>query len=97
MQKTAYEITVGLDFRRVLFCSQAEDGIRDHCVTGVQTCALPIPARLRELQQLAEQLQAMDPFEAEARYVDTFDRGHQTSLHLFEHVHGDSADRKSVV
>src|SRR5438132_6686268 len=30
-----------------LFCSfffffQAEDGIRDHCVTGVQTCALPI-------------------------------------------------------
>src|SRR5437588_305327 len=22
--------------------SQAEDGIRDHCVTGVQTCALPI-------------------------------------------------------
>ena len=35
----------------------------------------------------------MDPFEAEARYVDTFDRGHQTSLHLFEHVHGDSADR----
>src|SRR5438034_3845572 len=43
--------------RRVLFCVyvglfffffvfffffQAEDGIRDHCVTGVQTCALPI-------------------------------------------------------
>src|SRR5438034_10558428 len=31
------------------FFFQAEDGIRDHCVTGVQTCALPIskPARLR--------------------------------------------------
>src|SRR5260221_6680490 len=31
---------------------QAEDGIRDHCVTGVQTCALPIseiyPLRGRE-------------------------------------------------
>src|SRR5260221_496221 len=25
-----------------IFCFQAEDGIRDHCVTGVQTCALPI-------------------------------------------------------
>src|SRR5438132_11580597 len=24
------------------FFFQAEDGIRDHCVTGVQTCALPI-------------------------------------------------------
>src|SRR5476649_1760937 len=28
--------------RRALFFFQAEDGIRGHCVTGVQTCALPI-------------------------------------------------------
>src|SRR3712207_8655416 len=28
--------------RRSLFCFQAEDGIRDIGVTGVQTCALPI-------------------------------------------------------
>src|SRR5436190_19798734 len=27
------------------FFFQAEDGIRDHCVTGVQTCALPIWSR----------------------------------------------------
>src|SRR5436190_4302433 len=27
---------------RLSFFFQAEDGIRDHCVTGVQTCALPI-------------------------------------------------------
>src|SRR5260221_6788985 len=27
------------------FFFQAEDGIRDHCVTGVQTCALPISGR----------------------------------------------------
>src|SRR5947207_5735928 len=26
----------------VFFFFQAEDGIRDHCVTGVQTCALSI-------------------------------------------------------
>src|SRR5436190_16040182 len=26
----------------IYFFFQAEDGIRDHCVTGVQTCALPI-------------------------------------------------------
>src|SRR5260221_715926 len=30
------------EYRPVLFFSQAEDGIRDHCVTGVQTCGLPI-------------------------------------------------------
>src|SRR5436190_7429938 len=29
----------------VFFFFQAEDGIRDHCVTGVQTCALPISFR----------------------------------------------------
>src|SRR5260221_7741145 len=28
--------------RVCFFFFQAEDGIRDHCVTGVQTCALPI-------------------------------------------------------
>src|SRR5438132_14404214 len=29
----------------LFFFFQAEDGIRDHCVTGVQTCALPIWVR----------------------------------------------------
>src|SRR5260221_1349223 len=32
-----------------LFRSQAEDGIRDHCVTGVQTCALPIDRKSTRL------------------------------------------------
>src|SRR5215211_8342339 len=31
-----------MDVLRFFFFFQAEDGIRDHCVTGVQTCALPI-------------------------------------------------------
>ena len=30
-----------------IFFFQAEDGIRDHCVTGVQTCALPISHAMR--------------------------------------------------
>src|SRR2546430_3002050 len=33
---------VQVKFRRRSFCFQAEDGIRDLTVTGVQTCALPI-------------------------------------------------------
>src|SRR5438132_7804487 len=32
-----------------VFFFQAEDGIRDHCVTGVQTCALPIYAAFPRL------------------------------------------------
>src|SRR5258707_2714859 len=41
-QRTAYEILSRVEFRRVVFFFQAEDGIRDIGVTGVQTCALPI-------------------------------------------------------
>ena len=49
--------------------------------------------RLRELDALMRTLSSGDPFDTEARYVDTFDRGRATSLHLFEHVHGDSRER----
>ena len=45
------------------------------------------------LQALTLALRRGDPYDVEARYVDTFDRGRATSLHLFEHVHGDSRDR----
>ena len=31
-----------MSFYFISFFFKAEDGIRDHCVTGVQTCALPI-------------------------------------------------------
>src|SRR5262249_56676488 len=32
-------------------CLQAEDGIRDWSVTGVQTCALPISSNLQPVQR----------------------------------------------
>ena len=34
---------------------------------------------------------------AEERYVDLFDRGRALSLHLFEHLHGESRDRGSAM
>ena len=57
-----------------------------------QEAALPA-ARRAELRTLALELQRSAPLDTEARYVETFDRGRATSLHLFEHVHGDSRDR----
>ncbi|KWT96796.1 MULTISPECIES: nitrate reductase molybdenum cofactor assembly chaperone [unclassified Variovorax] len=51
------------------------------------------PSRLAELDALVDMLWRADPLEAEADYVDLFDRGRGTSLHLFEHVHGDSRER----
>src|SRR5260370_10997251 len=39
---------------RVVFFFQAEDGIRDSSVTGVQTCALPILGALRAIRKSSE-------------------------------------------
>ncbi len=50
-------------------------------------------ARLGELEALLKSMRTRDPIELEADYVQLFDRGRSTSLHLFEHVHGDSRDR----
>ena len=54
--------------------------------------ALAAP-RLAELDALITSLGTKAVLEAEAEYVELFDRGRATSLHLFEHVHGDSRDR----
>src|SRR5256885_7419231 len=43
---TQYCTCLQLDYGGIFFFFQAEDGIRDYKVTGVQTCALPI-SRLR--------------------------------------------------
>lgn len=50
-------------------------------------------ARQTELDALIDSLSSGDPLETEANYVEMFDRSRHTSLHLFEHVHGDSRDR----
>jgi nitrate reductase delta subunit len=54
---------------------------------------VPGAARRAEIEALIERLAAAPALAAEADYVDLFDRGRGTSLHLFEHVHGDSRDR----
>src|SRR5256885_2615055 len=48
-------------WRVMFFFFQAEDGIRDYKVTGVQTCALPIWAPMRPT--------GVDRFLAEARAI----------------------------
>jgi nitrate reductase delta subunit len=49
--------------------------------------------RLDELDALIDSLLLTNALESEAAYVELFDRGRRTALHLFEHVHGDSRDR----
>jgi nitrate reductase delta subunit len=42
---------------------------------------------------LIDELGDGDLLAVEERYVDLFDRGRALSLHLFEHLHGESRDR----
>src|SRR5258708_10500427 len=50
-QILASPIAVWLEFAFFFFFFQAEDGIRDDLVTGVQTCALPISFPLNSARQ----------------------------------------------
>lgn len=51
------------------------------------------PDTVRRLHPLLTRLAASDIYAAQEIYVDLFDRGRAHSLHLFEHVHGESRDR----
>ena len=64
---------------------EMRDLLLDECVLS--------PSRRNELVALTDTLRRADPLQTEADYVELFDRGRATSLHLFEHVHGDSRER----
>lgn len=55
--------------------------------------AVVSPSRRAEIGTLMDTLRGADPLDTESAYVELFDRGRATSLHLFEHVHGDSRER----
>src|SRR3989449_10940348 len=56
---------------KFIFFFQAEDGIRDVAVTGVQTCALPILARLTalEITKLEDELKEVRKFIKECKEI----------------------------
>ena len=47
----------------------------------------------RALERLVRRLGAGDALDRQEDFVRLFDRGRSTSLHLFEHVHGDTRNR----
>lgn len=76
--------------------SYPDAGMRQHlpemCAILRREAALSA-TRQAEIETLIDWLGRNDPLQVEADYVELFDRGRATSLHLFEHVHGDSRDR----
>ena len=60
---------------------------------AIRASPLVAPREREELDRLIEEIAAGDLLDAEERYVALFDRGRATSLHLFEHLLGESRDR----
>ena len=48
---------------------------------------------IKRIEAFLRDQKGKDLLEVQEDYVETFDRGRATSLHLFEHVHGESRDR----
>src|SRR5438874_8369407 len=85
----------------ILFFFQAEDGIRDLYVTGVQTCALPILCSPREDVLLAIedlQLVLLAQFLECRRELNRLERRDIAVCSAVHQEHGQAnSDRKSVV
>ncbi len=64
---------------------------------AVRDAALLGAGERAALLALVDELAALDPLAAEEAYVELFDRRRSTSLHLFEHVHGEARDRGAAM
>ncbi|MEQ1788895.1 MAG: nitrate reductase molybdenum cofactor assembly chaperone [Rickettsiales bacterium] len=79
----------------IFLCYPNEDWLAG----GDDLCALIEQEKLlsakdaKEIRNFIENLSARDLLDAQEEYVDLFDRVRSLSLHLFEHVHGESRDR----
>lgn len=57
-----------------------------------------LPAeQMQAVGRFIDEIASGDPLELQERYVALFDRVRSLSLHLFEHVHGESRDRGSAM
>ncbi len=68
------------------------DNIDDLCQV-IEDEKLLSEADILAIKNFSYELKHTDIFSAQENYVDTFDRVRSLSLHLFEHVHGESRDR----
>lgn len=66
---------------------------RDELHTALAADRLTGKKEKASLAALIDDLAGLDLYDAQERYVLLFDRTRTLSLHLFEHVHGESRDR----
>ena len=68
-------------------------GQLDDCRAILQEEGLLTGKSLKAVLSFMDTLKQRDLYALQEEYVTTFDRGRAHSLHLFEHIHGESRDR----
>lgn len=89
MAKRTYKALAAL----LLYPSEELQKAADELLEIIKAEALLEADVIDNLSKLASYLANGDIYEIQAAYVETFDRGRSHSLHLFEHIHGESRDR----
>lgn len=72
--------------------AELQENIGDVRAALRQEGALP-PRAMERLEPLLQAFETQELLDLQAEYSDLFDRSRSLSLHLFEHVHGDSRER----
>src|SRR2546426_3198383 len=96
MRRVVFNVVFAFSYLFIsFFFFQAEDGIRDYKVTGVQTCALPISPIGRS--QSAPSEVEHDPGEEEVRHYDKHRRDHYGPSSRAAHALGSPAHSQTLV
>lgn len=76
-----------------------EDGLLSHLEEARELLALSeFPAGIRDgLRQFLDWMDSTDALTVQETYVEMVDRNRRGSLHLFEHIHGESRERGAAM
>jgi len=72
--------------------AELQNAGHDLCA-AIATEHLIRPSERRTIESLIDKIESSDLYDLQEAYVLLFDRTRSLSLHLFEHVHGESRDR----
>ncbi len=68
-------------------------GAAEDLIEALEAEKMLSASQIKKLAVLLREIGTLDLLDMQSRYVDLFDRTRSLSLHLFEHVHGESRDR----
>lgn len=89
MAKQTYKALAAL----LLYPSIEQQQAADELLNVIKDEALLNDAQIAAIGQLTNHIASSDIYELQSAYINLFDRGRSYSLHLFEHIHGESRDR----